>query len=437
VILLTQNSTFIIGPVAQGLGFIMDAIFNFLDLLSIPKVGIAIVLFTIVIYMLMTPLTYRQQKFSKMSAIMNPEIQAVQAKYKGKRDNESMQAQNAETQAIYKKYGVSPSGSCVQLLIQMPILFALYRVIYAMPAYVTKIKDAFVPYVDGLMKTDGAAAYVSNSENISSASQFANQITDSADFQNAISSGTFDVATGSEAYDTASNTIIDILNRASSADLNSLNENFSGLSGQFDTMTETLDRYNVLFGLNMGQSPSSMISEFWANGAIGMIIVALMIPLLAAATQWISIKLNPQQNQNANSENAMASSMKTMNYVMPIMSLVFCFTLPSGLGLYWIMGAVVRTVQQIIINRHIDKTDINELLEQNKEKNEKKSKKRNERLEKAGIDPNSLSNAAKVNTRNINSSASSNSTSTPTSTGSGSLASKAGLVKKYNENNKK
>lgn len=436
MILLTQNSTFIIGPVAQGLGYIMNAIFNFLDLLSIPKVGIAIVLFTIVIYMLMTPLTYRQQKFSKMSAIMNPEIQAVQAKYKGKKDNESMQAQNAETQAIYKKYGVSPSGSCVQLLIQMPILFALYRVIYAMPAYVTKIKEAFVPYVDGLMKTDGAAAYVSNSENISSASQFANQITDSTDFQNAISSGTFDVTAGSEAYDTASNTIIDILNRASSADLNTLNENFSGLSGQFEKMTETLDNYNVLFGLNMGQSPSAMISEFWANGAIGMIIVALMIPLLAASTQWISIKLNPQQNQNANSENAMASSMKTMNYVMPIMSLVFCFTLPSGLGLYWIMGAVVRTVQQIIINKHIDKTDINELLEQNKEKFEKKNKKRNERLEKAGIDPNTLSNAARVNTRNIDSKASSNNTSS-TSTGSGSLASKAGLVKKYNENNKK
>lgn len=436
MILLTQNSTFIIGPVAQVLGYIMNAIFNFLYFLSIPKVGIAIVLFTIVIYMLLTPLTYRQQKFSKMSAIMNPELQAIQAKYKGKRNNESMQAQNAETQAVYAKYGVSPSGSCVQLLIQMPILFALYRVIYAMPAYVTKIKDAFIPYVDGLISTNGSAEYISNSENFSSASQFAKQITDSTEFQNAISSGTFDISKGSEVYDSVSNTMIDVINRATSTELTAMNEHFSGLGDKFVAMTDTLDKYNVLFGLNMGQSPSSMISEFWANGAIGMIIVALMIPLLAAATQWISIKLNPQQNQNTNTEqNAMASSMKTMNYVMPIMSLVFCFTLPSGLGLYWIMGAVVRTVQQIIINKHIDKSDINELLAQNKEKSEKKMKKKNARLQKAGIDPKSLSNAAKVSTRNIDSKASSNTTSS--STGSGSLASKAGLVKNYNEKNKK
>ena len=436
MILLTQNSTFIIGPVAQVLGYIMNAIFNFLDFLSIPKVGIAIVLFTIVIYMLLTPLTYKQQKFSKMSAIMNPELQAIQAKYKGKRDNDSMQAQNAETQAVYAKYGVSPSGSCVQLLIQMPILFALYRVIYAMPAYVTKIKDAFIPYVDGLINTNGTAEYISNSENFASASQFANQMSNSTEFQNAISSGSFDISKGSEVYNTVSNTMIDVINRATSTELTAMNEHFSGLSDKFVTMSDTLDKYNVLFGLNMGQSPSSMISEFWSNGAIGMIIVALMIPLLAAATQWISIKLNPQQNQNANTEqNAMASSMKTMNYVMPIMSLVFCFTLPSGLGLYWIMGAVVRTVQQIIINKHIDKSDINELLAQNKEKSEKKMKKKNARLQKAGIDPKSLSNAAKVSTRNIDSKVSSNATSS--STGSGSLASKAGLVKSYNENNKK
>ena len=57
-------------------------------------------------------------------------------------------AMNQETQAVYAKYGVSPTGSCVQLLIQMPILFSLYRVIYAMPAYVSKIKEAFYPLIE-------------------------------------------------------------------------------------------------------------------------------------------------------------------------------------------------------------------------------------------------------------------------------------------------
>ena len=141
LILLTQNDTFIIGWVAKLLGFIMNGIFYVIDFIGLPNVGLAIILFTIVVNLLLLPLTIKQQKFSKLSAKMNPEIEAVKAKYKGRQDQESVMAQNQEIQAVYAKYGVSASGSCVQLLIQMPILFALYRVIYAMPAYVTKIGE--------------------------------------------------------------------------------------------------------------------------------------------------------------------------------------------------------------------------------------------------------------------------------------------------------
>ena len=124
-ILLTQESTFIIGPITKLLGFIMEGIFFVIDKIGIPNIGLAIILFTVVMYLLMMPLTIKQQKFSKLSAKMNPELQAVQAKYKNKKDNESMMAMQAETQAVYAKYGVSPSGSCVQLLIQLPIMWAL------------------------------------------------------------------------------------------------------------------------------------------------------------------------------------------------------------------------------------------------------------------------------------------------------------------------
>ena len=88
---------------------------------------------------------------------MNPELQAIQAKYKNKKDNDSMMAMNEETKEVYAKYGVSPSGSCVQLLIQMPILFALYRVIYAMPAYVSKIGDTFRVLADKIISVDNGS----------------------------------------------------------------------------------------------------------------------------------------------------------------------------------------------------------------------------------------------------------------------------------------
>ena len=150
-ILLTQDDGFIMGPVTKLLGYIMEGIFFVLDKIGIPNVGLAIILFTIVMYLLLMPLTIRQQKFSKLSAKMNPELQAIRDKYANKKDNDSMMAMNTETQAVYAKYGVSPSGSCVQLIIQLPIMWALYRVIYNMPAYVNSIKEAFFPLVDKLI----------------------------------------------------------------------------------------------------------------------------------------------------------------------------------------------------------------------------------------------------------------------------------------------
>ena len=113
-ILLTQDDGVLLGPISKLLGFIMEGIFNVLDAIGIPNIGLSIIIFTIVIYLLLMPLTIKQQKFSKLSAKMSPELQAIQKKYKNRKDNDSMMAMNQETQAVYAKYGVSPTGSCVQ-----------------------------------------------------------------------------------------------------------------------------------------------------------------------------------------------------------------------------------------------------------------------------------------------------------------------------------
>ena len=122
----TQHSGTILGPIAKLLGWIMNAIFNLMDsVFGIQNVGLSIILFTIVVYMCMLPLTYKQQKFSKMNAKMNPEIQAIRKKYAGKQDQASMTKQRIEMQAIYEKYGCSPTAGCLPMLIQLPIIFAL------------------------------------------------------------------------------------------------------------------------------------------------------------------------------------------------------------------------------------------------------------------------------------------------------------------------
>ena len=382
-IILTQNQTFIIGPVAKILGYIMEGIFFCLDKIGIPNIGLSIILFTIVIYLLMMPLTVKQQKFSKLSAKMNPELQAIQAKYKNKKDNESMMKMNEETQAVYAKYGVSATGSCVQLLIQMPILFALYRVIYAMPAYVGKIKDAFFPLVDELIAQPGGAEFI---QTFKDAAMFTKQ------FSNEAFTG------GNMEY--IRNTFIDVLNRASTLEWSSLADKFPSLSADVSMTVETLEKYNNFLGLNIGNSPSFIVKEAVSAGSYLMVVAAIAVPVLSAVTQWINTKLMPQPESNNSQDNTMASSMKTMNYMMPLMSAIFCYTLPAGMGLYWIAGSVVRSIQQVIINKHIDKMDINAIIDKNKDKAAKKMEKK------------------KVQT-------------------AGSLASKANMVKQYNEKNNK
>ena len=159
----TQSTWFLIGWIAKGLGFVMNAIYEFMYWVgntvfhsgNMPSIGIAIILFTIVIKALLIPLTIKQQKFSKLQSVMSPEIQAIQNKYKGKTDNASMMAQQEETKEVYAKYGTSATGGCLQMLIQMPILFALYQVIYKLPGYIGRLKGLYDAPASALEAIEG------------------------------------------------------------------------------------------------------------------------------------------------------------------------------------------------------------------------------------------------------------------------------------------
>lgn len=432
-IILTQNSTPIFKYIVWILGKMMEGIFFCIDKIGIPNIGLAIILFTILVNLLMLPLTIKQQKFSKLSAKMNPEIQAIQAKYKGKKDNDSNIAQNAEIQAVYTKYGVSPTGSCLYLVVQMPILFALYRVIYSMPAYVNKIGDTFRVLADKIISTDGAE-FLKNSgvDTIS----------------NTVS------AYGKNMTDTnLQNGIVDVLNKLSSADMSVITDHYDlsqlTYNGQLilsnDTTRGLLDVYNNFLGLNIGNSPWYILKEAFANHAWLIALGAVAIPVLAALTQWINVKLMPQQSNNETENKneqaeVMASSMKTMNMMMPLMSAYFCFTLPSGMGLYWVAGSVVRSILQVVINKHIDRMDFDEIIKKNSVKSQKKLEKQKAQQEK-------LNAYANMNTRNIKSKANaysaantsneSNVNSNNADAAPGSMMSKANKVKKFNEKNNK
>ena len=431
-ILLTPYDGAILGPIAKLLGVIMDAIYMFMhNIFGIENVGLSIILFTIVIYTLMLPLTYKQQKFSKLSQAMQPELKAIQEKYKGRRDEVAQMAMNNETQMVYDKYGVSPMGSCGQMLIQMPILLALYRVFYNVPAYITAVRDKFLVIADDIMAYDGFADIMTKIQ---------------TDYKVTLNVQPDFVVSDTNTIDQVRNFIIDIIYKVPSIDsLVKPNADGEVYFTALDSVTEIMNsgvkafhEFNFFLGLNISDTPWNIIQDNIASKNFLLVFVALLIPVTSYLTQVLSIKLMPTANNDKNNQNdMMAQQMKMMNKTMPLMSLFFCFTLPVGLGIYWVVSAAYRSVQQVIINKVISNMSLDDIIEQNKEKAKKKQEKR-------GVYENQIREAAAVKTRTIESKANINNYAELDKNGydnsnrtykPGSMAAKANMVREYNERN--
>lgn len=426
---MTKVSMPIIGWVSEILGWMINVIYSGLELIGITNIGLSIILFTLVVYLLMTPLQIKQQKFSKLNAVMQPEIQKIQKKYNGKKDQDSMMKQNEEISAVYQKYGVSPTGSCVQLLVQMPVLLALYQVIYHIPGYISGVRNVFTGLTAKIMSVDGFGSIIS---------QF---LTDNKITMTGISANTEFTKT----------TTIDFLYKLSPSQMEKFSQisDFSGFSDLFDKVAQQTSHMNTFLNLNISDTPLAIIKSGMAQGGgAGYLLVfsAVMIPILAWLTQWMNYKLMPQPQQAANSEpSAMEASMKSMNTFMPIMSAVFCFTFPVGIGIYWVVGAVIRSIQQLVINRKMEQIDMEELVRHNQEKKKKQ-------MEKRGVSAQQINQQARMNARNIQTSVKSSGLSQEEKEAQrkkateyynnanvkpGSLAAKANMVKQFDEKNTK
>ena len=403
----------IIKQIAYLFGIIMNFIYDCLDKIGIQSIGLSIILFTIIIYTLMIPLTIKQQKFSRMSSIMNPEIQKISKKYKGKKDQTSMMKQQEELQAVYEKYGTSPTGGCLPLLIQFPLLFALYPVIQNIPKYVQSVKAVYEPIVEKIMATGGWQKIM---ETIGSAKP---------------------VLMSPNAYDySKKDTIIDVLYKFQDSTWDKLVSKMPSLEETVRSTTNTLSHLNSFFGINIAEAPFTMVSNALNPFDFKGLLLGLSIPILAGVSQFLSMKLQPQQS-TASDGDAMASSMKTMTYTMPLISVFFCFTMPAGIGLYWFVSALVRCVQQIVINKHLSKIPMEDIIAKNKEKAAKKRAKK-------GINAAELNRMATAKTRNINKGISDKEKEEKIRKAEeyiqhakpGSLAAKAGMVSRYNSGKK-
>lgn len=350
----------ILGPIASLFGWIMEFLFRFTSQFGIMNIGLCIILFTIITKLLLFPLTIKQQKSSKLMSLMNPEITAIQKKYKGKTDQTSMAKQQVEMQAVYEKYGSNPTAGCLPMLIQFPIIFALYRVIYNIPAYVPSVRTFFDNVVGELTKQP----------------DYINQIATLAD--------TYKLPVDKIDY-TNVDKIVDLLYKFTPENWKSLSELFPQISSVIAQNAETIEHMNSFFGINLATAPFT--------GFNNINFAAWMIPILAGLTQWLSTKLM-SSNQQMDKDAPGAQMMNSMMVTMPLISVFFCFSFPAAIGIYWVAQGALQIVQQMLVNSYMNKMDMDEMIQKNVEKMNKKRAKK-------GLPPAKVNQTASVNLKNI------------------------------------
>ena len=411
----------IIKQVSWLLGQIMNGIYNVMSAVGIENIGVSIIIFTVIVYMILMPLTIKQQKFSKMQAVMSPEIQKIQKKYANKKDQASMMKQQEEMNLVYDKYGVKMSSGCLPSLMQMVFLFGLYPVVQYVTEYVTKVRDVYTPVIQQIQATSG---YEKIMETVSKTV--------------VPNIGSFDLVTEKG--------LANVLYKFQNSTWDALVDRIPSIEGTVNETVRQISDMNYFLGIDIGSHPWELLKDALAAASVLGVILAIIIPVLAGVTQFISVKLTQSGAAGAalqDTDNPMANSMKTMTYTMPLISVFFGFSLPAGLGLYWVASAVVRSIQQVAVNRYLRNKSVEDIIEENRKKAQKKR-------EKKGTSAEEINRMATKSTRNVGTSKTNKQASDPAkeekirkaqemarNAKPGSLTAKANLVSRYNNGDKK
>lgn len=313
------------------------------------------------------------------------------------------------------------SSGCLPSLMQMVFLLGLYPVVQYVTEYVTKVRDVYTPVIQQIQATSG---YEKIMETVSKTV--------------VPNIGSFDLGTEKG--------LANVLYKFQNSTWDALVDRIPSIEGTVNETVRQISDMNYFLGIDIGSHPWELLKDALAAASVLGVILAIIIPVLAGVTQFISVKLTQSGAAGAalqDTDNPMANSMKTMTYTMPLISVFFGFSLPAGLGLYWVASAVVRSIQQVAVNRYLRNKSVEDIIEENRKKAQKKR-------EKKGTSAEEINRMATKSTRNVGTSKANKQASDPAkeekirkaqemarNAKPGSLTAKANLVSRYNNGDKK
>lgn len=329
---------------ANLFGYVLNFLYNLVS-----NYGIAIILFSILIKVLMIPLTIKQQKTLRKNEIMQKEMKQIQFKYKN--DPEKM---NQEIMSLYKREGINPLSGCFSSIIQIILLFSVFLLVRSPLTYMVKMDTDVIQKMESVVLQQNQnntyseiaiIQYMRNLENGSSVSKDEN------------------LGNVSENQNENSENI--------SEENNTVNENQNEEQKQDDfNIAEYKDKADInmdFFGIDLSQVPTKDIKN-WKT---------LIIPVLYVISSFISIKFTTTMSKKKKEEqkqdvvvsdneknepkeeeyDPMESANKTMMWIMPIMSVSIAVIAPLGLALYWLMNNILMIVERLILNKIFEKEE--------------------------------------------------------------------------------
>jgi YidC/Oxa1 family membrane protein insertase len=345
------------GIINDFFGAMLNIIFEGVVAISpVASLGITIIIFTLVTRLLLTPLQLSSQRTSRGMSRIQPEMQRIQNKYKNKKDQESQLQYSNEMKALYKRYKINPLSGCLPLLIQFPLIIALFNVLREPAKYITRLGQQYTTIAEGIMS------------NVSDYPQLLEG------FRKAITTNT------RHEYDLSN--ISDLSQFLSHLNSGQWKEFLSKMSVDAQSILEpTLkvkEQLEVFLGVNLVDTPALLIKEgMW---------LAILVPVIAGASTFIFSKITmasstAMQQTAANADgtkqaNPQESMMKTMNIMMPVMTAMFSYTMPIGLAVYWIAGNIIMMGQQWFVNKIVARQEakLEEQLKKEREAEEKEKK---------------------------------------------------------------
>ena len=268
------------------------------------KYVFGLLIFAIVVELLMLPFGIKQQKNSLKQAKLRPKEMAIRNKYKGRTDQATQQKMAQEIQKMYQEEGYNPMGGCLPLLIQLPVILALYQIVIDPLRYVLGKAEALSSALTTYCTTAKAAGGLG--------------------LELGAGKGTIELLS-------QAGTRIDGLKNF--AFFSNAGECYNALSAGVTIPDFTL------FGLNMGQIPSFKS-------------ILVLVPILTFVFYFASMKLNRKfMPQPAMQDAQMGCSNNMMDIMMPLMSVYIAFIVPAAVGIYWIFKSVLSTLKQFIMSK--------------------------------------------------------------------------------------